>query len=459
MRSKRGKRWVALLLLVVLAFGLTGCWDRVEIDELGYILAIGVDKAPSGGHYYTFWLAVPRKLAPTGPSGGGGGAGGGGAQMDTAGGRVHVAVVEASTLLMAMQLMNTYVARRITLEHAKALVVGEDLARSDMLNALAPAVRFREFRRNMLLVVTRGRATDWLQKNNPSIEENPARWIELMASHQELNGLITKSRIHEFMLGEQSLAAAPLVVLTGINSKAQGRPPGDGQDSSGGGQGTQSTTPTAPNASYLAGDIPRWGLNPTEMIGAAVFSGAKMVAEMNGDEVRAALMLRGELQRIYYSQADPVVPGYYVGLDIRQARPPLIQVGFADDRPVIDATVELEGDITGIHSLHDYVRPDETLRLEEAVAAGINKQLKAIVGRAQREFHGDIFNFGDHARARFLTWKEWADYRWNEHFSNAEITTHVKFHVRRIGLQVAPPAPPAGEPLPPSLTGSGGGQP
>ncbi|WPX08093.1 Ger(x)C family spore germination protein [Anaerocellum danielii] len=42
MKSKR--RTFLAILLVFLAFFLSGCWDRVEIEDRGYILALGVDK-------------------------------------------------------------------------------------------------------------------------------------------------------------------------------------------------------------------------------------------------------------------------------------------------------------------------------------------------------------------------------------------------------------------------------
>lgn len=45
MKPKR--RAFLAILIVFLAFLLSGCWDRVEIDDRGYILALGVDKYDS----------------------------------------------------------------------------------------------------------------------------------------------------------------------------------------------------------------------------------------------------------------------------------------------------------------------------------------------------------------------------------------------------------------------------
>lgn len=451
MPGKRAKRIVALVLVAALTLALTGCWDRTEIDELGFILAIGLDLAPKGDLYYTFWLAVPRKLAPAAGGGGGGGSGGGGA-----GEPVHVATVEASTLGSALALMNIYVARRLTLEHTKAFVMGEELARRGILEFLAPAARIREFRRNILVMVTRGTARDYLQKNRPSVEENPARWLELMAAHQSLNALVPKSTVHEFLMEEESNSTIPVAALTGLSQTAKQSPPAaGGQREQGSGQ---VVLPLFTDMAYLPGDVPRYGLNPAEVMGGAVFYGTKMVAELNGDEARLLTMLRGDLRHTYLAQPDPKFPGYYVGVDLRQARNPTVHVAFDGDRPIIDVKVHLEGDITAIQSFWDWTDQQSIPILEQAVDAEMTKRAQALVDRAKKEFHGDPFDFGEHARGLFWTWKDWADYHWNEHFPQAEVIVSVDFKVRRVGLQLSPPLPPAAEPQPGAKgPGQGGG--
>ncbi|MHB9146385.1 MAG: Ger(x)C family spore germination protein [Symbiobacteriia bacterium] len=444
MTRKTVKRAAVLLLLIAMTVSLPGCWDGSEIDELGYVLAIGIDRG-NPGYSYTFWLAVPRKLV----SGAGGGSGGGGG--GDGGGKVHVLTVDAPDLTSAMNLTNTWIARQLTLEHAKALVIGEALARENILSALAPAVRFREFRRNMLIMVSRTTAREFLEKNQPSIEENPARWIELMGKRQDLTGFTTASTIHDFFLDSESQSALPLVILGGVNTASQG----GGQAAT----GPNRLPPAAVDGAYLPGTIPRSGGDPVELIGGAVFNGDKMVGTLTGDEVRFALMLRGDFQRMYYAEPDPFGPGYFIGIDVRQSRKPKIEITYDGTRPRIDVTVSLEGDIVGIESLHDYTVPAETLVLERAIEQDFTLQLQAVIARSQKEFGGDLFDFGDHARAHFWTWQDWADYRWQERFVEAAVTPHVKFSFRRFGLQFAPPMPPVDRPQPPQQKpGAGGGE-
>lgn len=473
MKRKTVKRAVTLLLLIATAVSLTGCWDRTEIEEMGYILAIGIDRA-SKDYSYTFWLAVPRKLVPAAGSSGVGGGGGEG--------KVHVLTVEAPDLTSAMNLTNTWIARKLTLEHAKALIIGEALASEDITTALAPAVRFREFRRNMLVMISRTTAREFLEKNQPSIEENPARWVELMGTHQNLTAFTNRSTIHDFFTDSDSQTALPLVILGGVNPASQqnsgqgaaGAKAQAGGQAGGGGGGTQGgggpaaspsgLPPAAVDGAYLPGTIPRVGGDPVELIGGAVFNGNKMVGTLTGTEVRLALMLRGDFQRMYYAEPDPLKRGYFVGTDIRQSRKPKIEITYDGMRPVIDVTVSLEGDIVGIESLHDYTVPSEMLVLGQAIQQDFTQQLQALIARSQKEFGGDVFDFGDHARSHFWTWQAWADYKWHQHFVEASITPHVKFSFRRVGLQLTPPATPIERPQPPpqrpgaGSSSGGGGQ-
>lgn len=42
--KKAKKEGILTLVFIIIAFILTGCWDRIEIEDRGYILAIGIDK-------------------------------------------------------------------------------------------------------------------------------------------------------------------------------------------------------------------------------------------------------------------------------------------------------------------------------------------------------------------------------------------------------------------------------
>jgi hypothetical protein len=44
--TDRGKKTISLLLISLLLLTAAGCWDREELEELAYVLAIGIDYLP-----------------------------------------------------------------------------------------------------------------------------------------------------------------------------------------------------------------------------------------------------------------------------------------------------------------------------------------------------------------------------------------------------------------------------
>lgn len=62
-----------LLLLILVAPLLSGCWDRLEVEERIFVLAVAIDKAKQEGnslpdYEVTVQLAEPRALSGKTPS-------------------------------------------------------------------------------------------------------------------------------------------------------------------------------------------------------------------------------------------------------------------------------------------------------------------------------------------------------------------------------------------------------
>ena len=51
-----------IFLILLLPLFLTGCYDRFELDNLAYVIAIGVDPGENGNVNITYQIAVPLKI-------------------------------------------------------------------------------------------------------------------------------------------------------------------------------------------------------------------------------------------------------------------------------------------------------------------------------------------------------------------------------------------------------------
>lgn len=128
---------------------LTGCWDSRDIDELAFVMAIGVDKDEEDDSLIvSFRIANPPALAG-GESGG-----------PTSGGNQSIettfnVMVKAKTIGEAMNRFRTQVPRSPFLSHLKGIVIGESLARSGIREVLDYFEREEELRRSVHILVTK----------------------------------------------------------------------------------------------------------------------------------------------------------------------------------------------------------------------------------------------------------------------------------------------------------------
>lgn len=446
------KRIVAVMLLLVLCCGLAGCYDAKEVDDLAYVLAIGLDKGQTNKLKVTMQLAVPNAL------GGGGG-----------GKPYSVITVEAPALTSSLNMANNFLSRRLDLSHAEVAVFSEELAKSGTIDEyLRGMIRSREFRPNISVVVCKGSAEEYLRGIKPTLDLDPAKYYELTFSAYRYTGLTVRSQIIEFYADMESPGIQPVAVLAGVNKYKPpkgGQSGGSGKDDQSGGSGdsakddqsggsakesqaggpqkeakpAESTNkskgrPQPFEGDYEAGSIPRTGDVKGEIEGLAVFDGNRMVGEMDGEAATDYLLVNGEFHTASKTFADPQVKDAFVVLDVSQKRKPVRRVRIVGGKPQISVQVALDADILTIQSGYNYEDPEKLPILERAAETQLQDEIVRFLGRTAGEFHSDICGFGDNAKGLFLTWRDWEGYHWLQQYRDATFDVNVRVRIRRPGL-------------------------
>ncbi|MFC4812506.1 Ger(x)C family spore germination protein [Paenibacillus sp. GCM10023250] len=182
--SKLVKLSAALSMLLPL---LTGCWDRLEIEDRAVVLGVSIDKAKGGGntddvtHYkgtmpapqmglirVAVQIALPGRI-PLGPGEGGGGA------TDPKQ-TVWVIDVVGYTLDDAFMKLQQQVSSRIFLGHLRVIIMSEEFAKGGIDNVNDYFRRNSEVRRMAWLMVSKGSALALL-KAGPKLERIPTLYL------------------------------------------------------------------------------------------------------------------------------------------------------------------------------------------------------------------------------------------------------------------------------------------
>ncbi len=419
-----------------LAFALlpvAGCWDSTSPEHIAWVAAVGVDKGSEGNFLFTFQTVLPKAAASGASGGGGGGSGGGGG-----GGQGHSFVVysvEAPDVITAIEMSDAFVARRVNLLHSKALILGEEVVEEGVGRLIAPAIRYREFRRTLYVMVSRGTAQEFIRQAQPRLETDPGLWYEVMMTWQKEMNLVPPVRIHEFALAMErpGLGARAGVVAARHDIAAGGaetREPGD--------PGGRFGSPAA----VLAGDVDRQGEIPVEFIGTAVFKADKLKGYLTGQETRAVALLRGELdRRTPVSVPDPKHPDQRVVLLVQNQAQPQITVRRNGEQVHVSFVIRVEGDIGSVPSVTDYTEPESMALLEKAVERYMSRIVQDVLETSLGEWGTDLYGIGDRLKPTFPTIQDWIAWDWGTKVDQVTFDSHLVFHVRRHGLQAEPAKP------------------
>lgn len=158
--AKTARRCRSILLtLISTCLFMTGCWDRIEINDVAIIIATAID-LEDDMYRVTVQLPLPGPIGDV--NGGGGGTGGEeNHYIDSATGR---------TLMEAIQTLQARMSRTLFSAHRRVIVVGETLARERGISELFDLIaRNPENRLTTYMVISKGPGWQLLQME-PKLE-------------------------------------------------------------------------------------------------------------------------------------------------------------------------------------------------------------------------------------------------------------------------------------------------
>jgi len=402
-------RPVIFVLCTVLTLIAAGCNGAQELDEVAYILSVGLDAAPNNQLAITYRIAIPTTISGVEPS-----------QGSSKKSSVVVTVI-APTMTDGRNLLNSIISRSPKVFHIKTIVIGEELARKGLSDLVSSVMRFRDYRETIILAIARGSAKDLIVANQPELDVLPSRWVESMFQSYYESSYYLRADLHQFYKRLKNETGAPYAVVMGINplsgkGQAENRPLGEDK-----------------GRAYIASQIPRYNGNPVEVCGTAVFKGDKLVGFLDSKQTRALSILLGDWKRGFMSVEDPLLPTKPVNVNIHLSGKPAITVDISSAIPAITIKLSLEGEFTAISSGINYESEDYKVLLEHQVSNTIFEQILDMLSVTQG-LGTDVVNFGYYIRPLFNTIQALEAYNWNSKYPEASITLEVETHLRRSGL-------------------------
>ncbi len=400
-RATSPGRFLALLLVVLLVG--SGCWDRKEIEDIGFVLGMGLDQGPDGTMEITFQLANPRAIS--GGAGVGGGAGGGGQEKSPP---LLVERIRETTVHEAVRSLEVKTNRRVSLVQLRVLVMGRKLAQAGLAATVGAIVRSREVRQTLMVMMADGTAEEILRLN-PAMERDPSLFLEdLTRRAYERTAWAPRVHLHDFMVGYETLGKEPILPIVHASR-------------------------TDPALNGAPADT------KPELRGTVVFSRDRIACELTPSETEMLLMLARRSRSFVETLPLPDEPGRLLSLEV-STESQQVAVDLAGAEPRFTIQVRLEGEIREAEALPDrWATPDGIQRLGDALTDRLAGKANRLLKRLQQDCKADALGLGTRLQTRFVDYGAWERYDWPSHFPRATITAQIQTYIRRTGMTVKTP--------------------
>lgn len=399
-KKSKNIRIISLFLSSLLCIvSLSGCYDNNEIENLAYVMAIGIDEGDSNSFNLTFQTAVPKSIS---------GEGGGSGEATV------VSSFKTDNFLSGIKKASEYLSRKINLSHTKIIVVSENIAKEGVTAFLNGLQNDMEIRPNVNIIVASEGAKNYIESIQPKLSANPAMYYDLLFRAYETDFLVPNTQLEDYLYRTKNFGVQPVAIYTGIDKTINESKSGDEEESK----------------KKKPGDEEKKNMS---IRGLAVFKLDKMVGKLDSQESTLFALLTGSNNSVNIDVIDPLDKRYKVLGNVMKGQSTTTKVTIKDGIPKIDITLKLNIGVQAYQSDNDYDEPDKAAKLKKAYEDYLSNGLKAMLSKATSQFKSDIFGFGEIAKGNFTTRHEWEQAKWPEIFPQSEYNLKVDISITRQG--------------------------
>lgn len=377
------KRGLLLFLSAAMSLlCLTGCWDRVEVNDIAIVTGTAIDKKGDEIEL-SIQIFIPK-------------AAGSSTEQSSSGGNEHITVTTSQTgknIADALSKLQGKLSREVFWGQCKIFIFGEDLARDGIQKQMDFLLRHPEPRGRAYVYIGEGKAKDILEVV-PRLERYSSEVLREV-SNKMIGMQVTIQDVDEMLTDITQSVAIPNVKIKTEKSH-------DGKD-----------------------------IKFPHIDGAAVFQKDKMIGIINESLTRGILWLRDEIK------------GYTVSVEVENEKGLVslnpvsanikLKPKIENDTWKMTVDILTESSVVQNETNIDYTAPKQLNKLERLFAKAIETRIRDVLDILQDDYQADIVGFSKEFYRKYP--KEWkkVENRWEEVFANLVIDINVEAHIRREG--------------------------
>ena len=381
--------------ILVLTIGFTPSYTSLSIDNLAYVIALGIDVGENKKFKITFQFTTGIPNPETG---------------STEKGPSIVNSVEANSIDSAINLMDAYMARELNLSHCRLFIFSEEVAANGISNEIYTLANDTEIRPSANVIVCKNTAKDYISSSEPILENLITKYYEIFPNSSKYTGYIYNVSLGDFFNQLISDTSEPFAILGGVNDNST--------VSSISSKSSDVSDIKATNDSISA-------QRGSENLGTAVFKGDKLVGELTALETMCLSIIRGKVDSFLITIKDPKNEQETIDLMLSAQKNPKIKVDIVNNTPYVSIDLKFTGRIYSMKENLRYLDSSILDSLTETASNYMKNILTQYLYKTSVDFKSDINGIGKYCLQNFLTIQEFEAFDWNNNYTNSAFKVSV----------------------------------
>lgn len=392
------KKLLIFLLIIIFFIAFSASYASLNIDTLAFVVALGIDISDSDKIKVTFQFVNPPSTTE-------------GTNQES---QIFENTVESDSIPSAINLMNTYLARKLDLSHCRIIVFSEAIAKNDISEYIYSLMNDVQIRPSSNIIVSKCDSYYYISNSKPSLETSITRYYDIFPNSSKYTGYLTNATIGDFFNALSYTYCHPYAILGGVSSATANN------------QETKSTidSEVKSNLSPIHSTD-----RASENIGTAVFNRGKLVGELNAIETVSFNIIENDIDSFLISIPDPENNNSNLDLYLMPESDTKIKIDIINNTPYIKIDASFSARLSSISSDSNYLDNNVLSSISSACDKYLESVIRDYLYKTSTDFKSDINGFGKYALSSFITNSDFENFSWNTNYSNSTFEVNIETNI------------------------------
>lgn len=377
-----------LIILILLLFGVCGCWNYKELDDYSIITGIAIDKDEDN---YEVSVLISNASKSSGES------------PDSSQSQSIVYSGKGNSIFKALKDISLISPKELYLDHFSVLIISEEIAKEGVYNVVDFFLRYPNSRKDFYVAIAKdSKAKDTLKIVTPLTDFPSQSIADNLESSSKLQGAINNLNYNELvydLIAPGKEVSMSSIKIIGNEKKGSSK------------ENTESSEPKT----YL------------KLSNLAIFKGDKFIKWTTEKESFGINIINNKISEMYMKLE--INDGYVVVSPVNFSSD--VEIKLKDDKP--EFIININGNAKVMEVSGNIDLEDDSV-IEE-IRKKTNKEIKSYVKKALKlasDNKTDIFGFGLKLYKNYPDYFEKVKNDWDEELKNLKVTTKSNLIIKSI---------------------------